>query len=500
MINNQSATGNLLLVKIGTEPKLEQVVDQLRILLPQVKLLGVETENPNTRNIYDSVVAHSADTVLASYPEYFSKGLFLDRTIFKKLIATEGLLLRATQTTVIHDLSIANHPPFPVPRFRDTVEDRLQLVYRHLAYWDYIFQRDEVTAVVSQNYGHNPFGLSIESIARARGIPVLFFHEVRPFLESLYICETINDLSSPSFGQSLIAEAGARGWLYPDSETRRKRMRSQTIAKSQEPILSPTIFYRYAQKGNAIVRSATHFRSNFFRKTLESLKKEIRTKRSQDDEKSAATTKVPNKYFLMELQSQPNGTTLRKGWMYPDQREAIAEIAFNLPDEYSLLVRESPRQWARRYPRRPNFWSVISSLPKVIVVDPTVDITALIDGATALVETSYSTQSFNALSQVKPVLVLGVTHLWGVTGVVGLENFESTKDAIKQVLENAANPPPKGELIDSLENLIDLTKNSTLEGALSSTPTSEPNLIEYLDRITQNVAAIIATWYLRIQS
>jgi hypothetical protein len=133
-------------------------------------------------------------------------------------------------------------------------------------------------------------------------------------------------------------------------------------------------------------------------------------------------------------------------------------------------------------------------------VDPTVDITALIDGATALVETSYSTQSFNALSQVKPVLVLGVTHLWGVTGVVGLENFESTKDAIKQVLENAANPPSKGELIDSLENLIDLTKNSTLEGALSSTPTSEPNLIEYLDRITQNVAAIIATWYLRIQS
>jgi hypothetical protein len=323
----------------------------------------------------------------------------------------------------------------------------------------------------------------------------MFFNEVRPFLGSEYIYETIDDLGRLEIGRSLISEATNRGWMVPDSSSRGDTMRLQAAPK----------YFKFGQteaQVNLLAKNISMFskrvidlRTNPWPKLLRSLKRRRRLNRSKRDEMSVATCELPDKYLFMELQPQPNGTTLRKGWMYPNQKEAIASIASNLPVGYSLLVRESPRQWSRGYLRRTNYWSEIGSLPNVYVADPRLDVLKLVKGATAIVETSYSTLAFESLFLPKPLLVLGLTHLRGIDGVVIAEDFESFKDAVDEVFKFVENPMTISEITESVSDFVIETQSSTLEGSLA--PADVPISTDELNRITQNTAATIAVWYLR---
>jgi hypothetical protein len=101
---------------------------------------------------------------------------------------------------------------------------------------------------------------------------------------------------------------------------------------------------------------------------LKSFKRRRNNRLSKKDEFGAQSKKpTPDNYVFCELQSQPNATTAIKGWMFPDQRESVAMVARHLPKGWSLVVKESDRQWSRMYPRRRNFWAQMAAIPKVYV-------------------------------------------------------------------------------------------------------------------------------------
>lgn len=484
----------LLLVKIGTEPGLEPIIDRLRQLLPNLKLFGITTEHASTQSLYDVSVATSNDTVLASYPELSSNSHFVRPDLYELVMNHESALLRMCERVALHDLTSVARPHFPIPMFKNSFDDRQQLVLRQLAFWDHVFRSYEIDAVVSQNYGHNLWDFALETVARSRQIPYMFFHEVRPFLSSLYVCESVADLDDLDFGRNLINRANSRGWIVSDSTGRKSRMLEQAGFSPKTDNSQVGVTGIRLSKWVKLRGKFRHYSHHPLQRLRATFRRRIATRKSKKEEKSVSTRTVPQNYVFMELQSQPNGTTARKGWMYPDLREMVGHISENLPEGQTLVVRESPRQWPRMYPRRKGFWKSIAAVPRVVVVDATVPVGELVRNATAVIETSYSSLAFNAVSQGIPVVVLGHSHLRGILGVFAVGVHGDLGNSMKLATEFACKKPSSGEIKRSIELWTNETRCSTIEGALSSGPPKLADREDYIYRVTRNVAGVIAVW------
>lgn len=490
---------NVLLVKVGTEPGLESIVKILKEFVPTVRTFGVVGSRGQT-SFLDEIVTTSDEAMLASHEEYFSHSLYVSPELYQRVVADEGKLLRMLERVAIHDLTKVNHPRFPIPEFRDSTDDRSQLLLRQLAYWDHALRSRRINAVVAQNYGHNGWDAVVQVVARALDIPYLYFHEVRPFLGSLYVHEQTKDIGSLELGKNLIENARRMYGLVDESSNRESRLLQQAGLIPEAPSGassqgSQSIFARL------LVRVGSP--SDLPRRLTRSVRRRIRTMRSMRDERSAVkASPLPPNYIFCELQSQPNATTAVKGWMFPDQRESLALVAKHLPSGWSLVVKESDRQWSRMYPRRRNYWSQIAAIANVQVIGHQESSKELVRHAQAVLETSYSSVAFSALGAGKPVLVLGYTHLCGLPGVFHALSESEVMRALVMIAEQPLTVVDQTIRRDTFFEFVKMTREATIEGSMSSMPefTNVAEREAYVERVTHNTAAVIAAWLERIGS
>ena len=168
------------MIKIGTEPGLENIPLRIKEFHPQARIFGV-TSHPGQPHNFDEVITTSSDAMLSAHDEYLARGLFVRPELFEQIRKVEGQLIRIADRVLLHDLTTITHPQFPIPKFRGSIDDRSQLVLRQVAYWDFIIDSKEINAIVFQNYGHIGWDVALQNVASARGIPFLFFHEVAHF-------------------------------------------------------------------------------------------------------------------------------------------------------------------------------------------------------------------------------------------------------------------------------------------------------------------------------
>ena len=483
---------NLLLVKLGTEPGLESIPTTIKCLNPNIRTFGV-VSSPDQKSEFDVVVSSSHEAMLGAHAEYLDQGLFVRPELFQSIAGFEGQIIRMYERVAIHDLSSVKTPPSPIPKFADSVDDRAQLFLRQVAFWDYALSLHQIDAVVAQNYGHNGWDAVLQVVAQARGLPYLFFHEVRPFLSTLYVHENLHQLGSLSLGRKLISAAKENGAYVPDSTHRIIRMVGQmAIEPSPSAVASGEKESRYQwlkrRVGNPVLLPL---------RLLKSFKRRRNNWVSKKDEFSAQSKKpVPANYIFCELQSQPNATTAIKGWMFPDQRESVAMAARHLPKGWSLVVKESDRQWSRMYPRRKNFWTQIAAIPEVYVAPNGLSSMSLLADSKALVETSYSTLALQAIHKGIPVIALGHSHITSLKNVHSVKNERELIDVMGIVALNNNSKVPSNEIEDDLKDLLEETISSTLEGTLSGMPKfdDESKKNEYVRRITTNVSLVITVW------
>ena len=489
---------HVLLIKIGTEPGLESIPTKLRQIDSRIKTFGV-LGRPTDRHDFDVVVSSSYEAMLAAHPEVVRDGLYVRPELYEKIAAAEGQIIRMYDRVAISDLSLFAHPDVPIPRFRDSVDDRMQLFLRQAAYWDFAFSHHQIDAVVAQNYGHNGYDAVLHAVAIARKIPYMFFHEVRPFLRSTHMYESITELGHNEFGKRLISIARERKTYVEDSDSRRVFMERQVGLIEDEMQIANIVSSDKRQK---VFRRVGNPRT-LPRRLTRSIRRRKRNRKSMRDERNAiSTAPLPENFVFCELQSQPNATTALKGWMYPDQRESLAMIARHLPVGWKLVAKESDRQWSRMYPRRDNFWSQIAAVPGIHVVSSDSDAVALMRKSKGLVETSYSTLAFRAIKEGIPVMILGHSHIRQIPGVKMIDSDEAAAGVLGTLCE-ARNSLFGGSASESsIKAFLESEIQSTLEGALSYVPRmdSDSNQSRYLHRITNNAAAVIAAWLSHLES
>ena len=511
----------VLFNKIGTVPVTRPIIQKLRDAYPEMVAYGVEENLFEPETVFDHVLTSHDDALFGSYSKVDLNSLSLDPHVYEEIRQFEGELLRMADRVQYHDQEkyIATHKG--VAKYQGTFDDRSQLVLRHLLFWSKMFKEHKFDAIVAQNYGHVVFDSIIYRLAESRRIPFIFFNETRPFFRSLYMYESLETFGDLSLGRTLIAATSEK--LIPNSEDRLGNMLSSVGQIDQVAQAAGGEIELRKSKYDSSLRSALitsgseggetsllkfaawtaiyqKFKRLFF-SPIRTLKQVSRTavrmrdtRRSMKDELGSVTNgELPENFVFFPLQSQPNATTVVKGGIFVEQREAIALIANNLPVGWKVVVKESPRQWRRLYPRRPKYWTHISLIPNCHVVSHEIESEDLIKKANALIEISYSSLILKALQIRKPAIVLGRTHLSGLDGVIPVESAEDLRKAFRDIKEGRV----RGA--SSLVEFVTDTYSATLEGALSYAPQAkDPNDREIeANRTVHNVATVLEEWLRR---
>jgi hypothetical protein len=486
--------GALLLVKVGTHPKLTEIVPRLQDLLPQTKFFGIGVSGTQTfENI--EIVANEDELLLGAFDDWWQRQLFVEPDLYLKVLPHESRLLRMTQRAVDHDRFSLKSPSFPTEKHLGSFEGRRQLVLRQVAFWDFILRHHKISAVVTQNLPHNFWDAVLHVVAEARKVPYLCFHEVRPFLGSLYVYRHPSEMGNLEFGRSLIELTRQKIGLVGNSSSRRDQMLRQ---------VGPELLQRTWEAGNSRKPSLRAKSRGLLSNSGQLIPKIYRyigrrtsiCKSRKESNQVFWVDPIPEKYFLIELQPPSNATSLTKGFMYGDARELLAHIAHSLPIGYSLVVKESSRDHMRSLPRRQNFWRQVAALPSVVLVHPDTKADVLLKDSAGLIEVGYSTLVLKALHSRTRVIILGQSHLPSIPGL----HRVSAQDDLGRVLQYVVNGTQDGrssseELTKSLGDWCDETQAATLEGALSSFPREMLNHEQYHDRVVNNVASLIANWF-----
>lgn len=491
-------TTNVLLIKLGSEPGLEDIPRRLRILDPKIRTFGI-LGTPNQTHRFDRIISSSYESMFGAQSEYLTDGLYVRPELFAKIRHVEGQVIRMYDRVAISDFSEFAQPQTPIAEYVDSVDDRVQLFLRHAAYWDHALRKYEIDAVVAQNYGHNGYDAVLQAVATANDIPYMFFHEFRPLRGSLQMYESVRELHSDDLSRTLIELARNKFPYVDDSAGRRSEMMTQVgllASFSSEATSSSGTSSRWR-----VSRVKTMFGPRD--RLMRAMRRRIRNRNSMLDEAQACSKDpLPARYLFCELQSQPNGTTALKGWMFPDQRESIAMIAHHLPAGWKLVVKESDRQWTRMYPRRRRFWSHIAAIPNVHVVKSTSDGMALLRGSCGLVETSYSTLALQALREGIRVVVLGYTHIGSLAGVRCVTTDEEAQHAVTEICNLSNSRIDMSRVNESLELFVDRKIKCSLEGTLSYIPKSLAghDRSRFVERTVTNVSSVIVAWlHLRLK-
>lgn len=486
--------GAILLVKVGTHPKLTEIVPRLQQLLPQTKFFGIGVTGTKTYENFE-VVANEDELLLGAFDDWWQRQLFVEPDLYLKVLPHESRLLRLAQRAADHDKLTIKKPQFPVEKDIETLEGRRQLLLRQVAFWDFILRQHKISAVVSQNLPHNFWDAVLHVVVEARKVPYLCFHEVRPFVGSLYVYRHPSEMGNLEFGRSLIELTRKKIGLTADSSSRRDQMLSQVEIENLQRTReagSNGIFSLSAKAGSLL----SDF-GHLIPKIDRFIRRKIKIRKSRNEFNQVFWVgPFPDKYFLIELQPPSNATSLTKGFMYGDARELIAHIAHNLPIGYSLVVKESSREHMRSRPRRDGFWRQIAALPSVVLAHPDIKADVLLRDSDGLIEVGYSTLVLQALHSGTCVILLGHSHLPSIPGL----HRVSAQDDLGRVLQCVVGDMRDGYISSevlkkSMGDWCDETLEATLEGALSSFPREILNQEQYHERVVKNVASLVANWF-----
>ena len=228
------------------------------------------------------------------------------------------------------------------------------------------------------------------------------------------------------------------------------------------------------------------------------VQKRVNRLRDREWKSCISSGPVPRKFFMIELQRPGNATTLVKGFTYADPYQMIAHVADSLPNGWQLVIRESSRPKSERRPRYKDFWNQIASIPKVYVAHPDITVESLLSSTTGVIELGYSNLAMRAINRGMPVIVLGLTHLKNVPNTYVIEDSTELTDVMRRVAsQSSQGGQESGNSRNLLDDWIEKTAQSTIEGNLTVTNRFGVPNDEYKERLVSNTARVIAAWYAR---
>ena len=364
-------------------------------------------------DIIDSHLLHRTDSICDAFSSPHRKPL--DESILKNFRDCKILFNRTLDRVFVHPISQQEQE-----RYFNTL----------LAYWiGYLEYSDDISAVFYTSAPHFPWDIVLFFAARFHQIPVRFVR-TSPIDDCVLLSYDLqhNDPCIVKFSPEM-------AFLAPAIQlSHLRRQGSATLAesrKSNRQFLARGAVLRRARAwgeliGRAILsmvsaerrleRSRHYFRLSAISLVYNRVIQELRVRRFRSWlRRNSATGPLHRPYIYFALHSQPERTTDPEAGWFSDQILALELLSSALPDGWTIIVKEHPRQVGvtpadlrQRNFRSVRYYERLSAIPGVTIVSPWQSSSELIEHCEMVVSCTGSVL-WEGLLQGRPGVSFGPT-------------------------------------------------------------------------------------------
>jgi hypothetical protein len=300
------------------------------------------------------------------------------------------------------------------------------LFYRHL------FNENEDIALVCSEPPSNAFLYLGYAEAQERGVPYFGYAPARiPRHFNVFLDAYENMLENKLAAPSSLPSSGPPDYMRNPTN----QLYAYSFAKEIPSLI--TRFLRAIQTrsedsleaGSTLLYQIKAYQRMFFRKWRYRISKHLYGVFEQtiDFDKEQIAVIYP-------LQYRPEASTSVSARYYGNDKEVIRNIAFSLPDQASLFVKEHPAAIGIRGTK---FYQDILSYPGVHLIDIDFPLQDNLHRFNAVI-TLTSTVGFEALQAKVPVYLLGAPFYQDYPGVIKIDSFNDLNDHLKSLGKNTA--------------------------------------------------------------
>lgn len=327
-------------------------------------------------------------------------------------------------------------------RYREiSYVDRRQQYFDHLRYWHHILTTKRIDLLLMNTEPHQCYDWVLYHLCKLKGIPIWYiercyivdaFYLVRNLEESaVELQKKVTELQEQYRDPSVTIPLSPRYEDYFRSHTQENAdpwymYRRSEHMKKKSFILkwSGKAMEMMWHKPNRLLSSMIS--PEFWHRKL----RQHRTMVLYD--RLAQEPDLSKPFLYVPLHLQPEATTCPMSGAYMDQERLVQLLAWHLPADVRLYVKEHPAQ--EELCRSEAFYRHLQELPSVTLVPRDFDTFALTDHALA-VATGTGTAGFEALFRGKPVLMFGHRFYQYAPGVYRIHSNADCTTALTNIMK-----------------------------------------------------------------
>lgn len=319
---------------------------------------------------------------------------------------------------------------------RITYDERREIYYRHLRYWNNILMSEKFNFYIGANIPHDIYDYVIFGLCNVYKIKTLFFYQsqIKDIIHPMTDWKNFTS-SVPKTFDSYIKEF--KSWdideisLSPHMLNEWNNLKEDVIPfymKNQKfgltnLIKKSVVIFKRVLVNEFSIRGVSRMYQNY--------------KLNKIYENLCSHPNFNKKYFYFPLHYQPELTSCPLGESFVDQFLILQLLDYYLPNDYVIYIKEHPKQGfaSRHYGYYQNF---IDSSSKVSLVSKSISSFDLIKNSKGVITIS-GTAGWEALFRNKPVLLFGHNFYQCAPGVFQIKTLSDCENAIHQICGNEFN-------------------------------------------------------------
>jgi hypothetical protein len=360
-------------------------------------------------------------------------------------------------------------------------EDRKRLYLKHLRFWNHVIENNSIDLFLFSSPPHETYDYVIYSLCKLKKIPTILFFQTRVF-DTITMFEDVEENvygmqakyqelleKYESVDESLISLSGRfkkdfEMNMEQKDPVRFEMLREKPSHNNLSLRLKKFDFYRigkFIRKGILVKKIINYFdRTNRDDRILQFYKKQV------------ILPDLSKKYIYFPLHLQPEASTSPMAGAYVDQILIAQMIAYYIPKDVLIYVKENPFQAAAG--RDMEFYKDLLRIANVRFVPDSFSSFALINNSLC-VATATGTAGWEALYRRKPVLMFGHNFYQYAKGVFRIKTITDCRRALDKIILENYMPNLK-----DLKIFLKALEATTIEGYVDLDYKKDTNVTDFI--------------------
>lgn len=367
--------------------------------------------------------------------------------------------------------------------------NKLNMLLSHIKFWENFNLKFDVDLALYMNVPHEIYDYISYVSFKERKIKAIYYYQLN--FEYLYsINESIefecknwkedNTLSKSIIKNELLKHSYL-SWTEGDYKPFYMNFQNFENSESNKTFEKFRKFFDFRGKYLQLGYSDLDYLHFFItKKIISNFKSSFLLKKNQ------VVPDLKKKFVFIPLNYQPEATTSPYGGFYIFQDIMVELISENIPEDWSIYVKEHPKQ-IKYFARDYNFYRKLSNKKNIQFVNSQQSSYDLLKNS-QFVATVTGTLGIQSFCNLKPVLLFGECFFKDAPGVIKIKTTENLKNAIKLIIEGKIEVT-KSEIFKYFNHLE--TKYFFGFSDFDYGPYSNLSWEDNLDQITKNTIKVI---------